>query len=188
MNYEIRELSHSEFMPLYSQYKDIVFEEDHSFVLWDLLSKKELESITSLKMEDGQRIYLALFTSENEFVGWSWGFQENPTTFYMCNSAVLEDHRRKGQYSALVERFISLLSQKGYQLVYSRHCCTNNAVIIPKLKHGFIISKMEVDDKFGVLIHLHYYFNKTRRKIMDYRSGQLKPDLEIKKIFNMDNE
>ena len=45
--------------------------------------------------------------------------------------------------------------------------------------------KMELDDKFGVLIHLHYYMNSKRKKIMDYRSGQVKPDEEIKSLFKI---
>jgi len=69
--------------------------------------------------------------------------------------------------------------------VTSRHNATNNSVLIPKLKENFIISKMELDDIFGVLIHLHYYANTTRRKIMDYRSGQLKPDDQIKKLLKI---
>ena len=103
----------------------------------------------------------------------------------MVNSAILKEHRRKGLYSALLERCLKVLSKKGFQLIYSRHCATNNDVIIPKLKAGFIISKMEIDDKYGVLIHLHFYTNSDRRKIMDYRSGQLKPDTKIREVFKM---
>jgi hypothetical protein len=71
----------------------------------------------------------------------------------------------------------------GFQLIYSRHCATNNQVIIPKLKRGFVISKMEIDDVFGVLVHLHFHVNETRRLIMDYRSGQKKPNDQIKGLF-----
>jgi GNAT superfamily N-acetyltransferase len=103
----------------------------------------------------------------------------------MCNSAVLPIFRRKGIYSALLKKCLQVTREEGFQLIYSKHSATNNAVIIPKLKEGFIISKMELDDKFGVLIHLHYYMNSTRKKIMHYRSGQIKPDEEIKSIFKL---
>ncbi|WP_370568511.1 hypothetical protein [Methylocystis sp. Sn-Cys] len=103
----------------------------------------------------------------------------------MVSSAVLERHRRKGIYSALIAHSIERLSKAGFQLVYSRHCATNNDVIIPKLNAGFIISKMEIDDRYGVLIHLHYYTNSYRRRIMDYRSGQETPDMKIKQVFGL---
>ncbi len=111
--------------------------------------------------------------------------QENATTFYMVNSAILKEHRGKGLYRLLVNQCIETLSSKGFQLIYSRHCATNNAVIIPKLKIGFVISKMEIDDRFGILIHLHFYTNSDRRKIMDYRSGQVRPDKTIRNLFKL---
>jgi hypothetical protein len=186
-NYTIKELSEDEFSPLYEKYRAKVFDDDHSYVVRDVLNESELSSIDELKKTCSSilKICLAAFDENDEFVGWSWGFQENSTTFYMCNSGVVEGHRREGVYQGLVNKVLEITSEKGFQIIYSRHCATNNAVIIPKLKTGFTISKMEMSDRFGVLIHLHYYTNKTRRKIMDYRAGQLKPDKEIKDIFKL---
>jgi len=183
--YAIRELSSEEFSPLYEKYREEVFADDHSYNKWSLLCEDELDkkNILSKNMGTPFRLFLGVFDVSNNFVGWSWGFQENSTTYYMCNSGVLADHRRKGIYQSLLNYNIDILSEMGFQIIYSRHCVTNNFVIIPKLKSGFILSKMELSDNFGVLVHLHYYTNKTRKKIMDYRSGQLKPDEEIKKVF-----
>ena len=44
---------------------------------------------------------------------------------------------------------------------------------------------MELSDSFGVLVHLHFYTNNIRRKVMDYRAGMLKPDTEMKEIFEI---
>lgn len=183
----IKSLSEDEFRPLYRKYRAEVFEDDHSYVLRDLLDDQELLAMKRLGQNLGAiyELNLAAYDSEGNFVGWCWGFQENSTEFYMCNSAVLPGYRRQGIYSKLLDKCLSMLKDDGFQMVYSRHCATNNPILIPKLKAGFIISKMEIDDRFGVLIHLHYYFNKTRKKIMDYRSGQLSPDEEIKKIFKI---
>ena len=185
--YHIRVLTAEEFTPLLKKHKASVFKDTHSYALPEILSDDERELAKDLVhgMGTAYTLYLGAFDADNNFVGWSWGFQESATVYYMVNSGVLNDHRRKGLYAALVDRCIHILSQKGFQLIYSRHCATNNAVIIPKLKAGFIISKMEIDDRFGVLIHLHFYTNKIRRKIMDYRSGQQKPDTEIKQIFKL---
>lgn len=183
----IKEMTEEEFRPLFDEHKKSVFEDVHSYAFPNLLSEDELQRIKDLGQNAGTlyKLYLGAFDEENKLVGWSWGTQENGTTFYMVNSAVLNNYRRKGIYSALINKCIDAVSKKGFQLIYSRHCATNNAVIIPKLKAGFIISKMEIDDRFGVLIHLHFYTNSERRRIMDYRSGQLKPDKKIMEIFKM---
>ncbi|MFG1485183.1 GNAT family N-acetyltransferase [Halobacteriovorax sp. RZ-2] len=187
MEFEIRILEGKEFDKYYQAHKEEVFEEDHSYVLWDILSEEELANIKRLKENMGSpyQLCLAAFDKDENFIGWSWGFQENSTTYYMCNSAVLPEYRRHGIYGAMLDKTLAILEAEGFQMVYSRHCATNNAVIIPKLKAGFLISKMEIDDKFGVLIHLHHYFNEKRKKVMDYRAGQVKPDTEIKKLFKL---
>ncbi len=186
-NYTIRELTEEEFLPLFNAHRSSAFENVHSYALKDILNDDENKKIKELGLRIGSpyKLHLGVFDANNRFVGWSWGTQESSSVFYMVNSAVLHDHRRKGLYSALIKKCVDIVSEKGFQLIYSRHCATNNDVIIPKLKAGFIISKMEVDDKFGVLVHLHFYTNDVRRRIMDYRSGQLKPDKKIKDVFKI---
>lgn len=186
-NYLIKELTEEEFKPLFSKHRKSVFNGDHSYDFHDVITHEELENIKILIKNLGTpyKLHLGVFDSKDQFVGWSWGYQENATTFHMVNSAILVNHRRKGLYSLLLNKCLELISNKGFQVIYSRHCATNNAVIIPKLKAGFIISKMEIDDRFGVLIHLHYYTNQKRREIMDYRSGQIHPDQSIKEIFRL---
>lgn len=185
MKIEIKIVDDQEFKPVFDQYHRDVFAENHSFNLWSILSQEELDSADRLRknMGDPFKLRLLAYDENQNILGWSWGFQESTTVFYMCNSAVLPQYRKQGVYTALMKKCLEILKNEGFQMAYSRHTATNNAVIIPKLKAGFIISKMEIEDKFGVVIHLHYYFNKLRRKIMDYRAGQLSPDEEIKKIL-----
>lgn len=186
-NYVVKVLTPEEFKPLLDIYRKSVFQDTHSYEFQDILPLDEQKKIKTLREGCGApyRLHLGVFDKDDHFVGWSWGLQENATTFYMVNSAILPNHRRKGLYGLLISKSIEILSEKGFQLIYSRHCATNNAVIIPKLKAGFIISKMEIDDRFGVLLHLHFYTNNDRRNIMDYRSGQSMPDAFIKKVFKM---
>ena len=185
MNFTIKSLSAEEFTPLYEAHHDDVFEEDHSYRWWNIVSSKEQEKARGLGKNMGTpfKLYLAAFNEKEEFIGWSWGFQESFSTYYMCNSAVLEPYRGQGIYSDMLEKSIELLKEEGFQEIYSRHNSTNNAVIIPKLKKGFIITKMEMSDLFGVLVHLCFYTNPKRRKMMDYRAGQISPDEEIKEMF-----
>ncbi len=186
-DYVIKELTEKEFMPLFERHSKTVFEDFHNYTVRDVLSEAETQRMETLKLRMGNlySLHLGVFDREDKFVGWCWGTQENRSAFYMVNSGVLNEHRRKGLYGALVNECVQIVAKQGFQLIYSRHCATNNAVIIPKLKAGFVISKMEMDDRFGVLIHLHYYTSAIRRKIMDYRSGLLAPDEEIKRIFKL---
>ncbi len=187
-NYEFREMNEEDFFKNQKKWLDVVFEEDHSVFPKSYLSIEEKEKWSNLKQnlyKDQYKLYLGVFDEKNEFVGWHFGFQENAVTFYMCNSAIIKEHRKKGIYSALLQYVIEKISKKGFQLIYSRHNATNNSVIIPKLKAGFVIANLELDDVFGVLVHLKYFTNKTRRKIMDYRAGQLKPDEELRNLFKM---
>jgi ribosomal protein S18 acetylase RimI-like enzyme len=183
-DYTIKEMTKEDFMDHYEVHRPGMFSENHSFNLWGMLTEQELEKLKDIRLDPDNRfnLYLGIFKGD-EFVGWSWGFQESSTSFYMCNSAILPNYRRQGLYTMIIGEALTILKKKGFQTITSRHTATNNAVLIPKLKAGFIIQKMEIDDIFGVLIQLSYYTNKTRRKIMDYRSGQLSPDDEIKKIF-----
>jgi L-amino acid N-acyltransferase YncA len=185
--YTVRVIEEELFFSFFNTYKHRVFKGVHAYDLNDVFTKAEHKKINDLdgNTKNFYKLYLGVFDPKNKMVGWSYGKQENSSTFYMVSSAILEEHRGKRLYSALVNKCIEVASKKGFQLIYSRHCATNNAVIIPKLKLGFIISKMEIDDKYGVLIHLHFYTNKLRRKIMDYRAGQSKPNEKIKEIFKI---
>jgi GNAT superfamily N-acetyltransferase len=129
------------------------------------------------------QLHLGLFSPQNEFVGFSFGSQESEETFYMMASAVLPAHRGLGLYSEMVKQVIKYCTEEGFQKIYGTHCATNNAVLIPKLKLGFIFSKVELSDMFGTIIHLQYFTNPLRRKVMDYRSGLRVPDIEIKSFM-----
>lgn len=96
------------------------------------------------------RFNLCIFKSD-EFCDWFTGDQYNYETFYMRNSAILPDHRRKGLYTALMYEFLDRVEKIGFQIVLSRHTTTNNSIIIPKLKAGFVITSLEVFDRFGTL-------------------------------------
>jgi len=100
----------------------------------------------------------------------------------------LPKYRRLGLYSELVKMVLKRCEEEGFQKIYGTHCATNNAVLIPKLKLGFIFSKVELSDMFGTIIHLQYYTNPLRRKVLDYRSGLKVPSKEVKAVMKFDRE
>ena len=121
-NYYVKELTEEEFKPLFEQHKKSVFEDTHSYEFRDILSAAELGKIKELGQAFGApyKLYFGVFDNNDQFVGWSWGFQENAVTFYMVNSAILTEHRRKGLYGLLLKQCVEVLSKKGFQLIYSR--------------------------------------------------------------------
>ncbi len=180
--YEIRELSAEEFGPLWREHAPKFFDDKSQiFRLMDALNEEEKGKVKTLQARLGSPLQLRLGLFHNgAFVGWCAGHQESSEAFYMRNSAVFPEHRRRGLYSALLTETLRRLSGLGFQRIYSRHSASNNAVIIPKLKAGFTITALEVTDSFGVLVHLTYLPHPLRRKMMEYRVGDVKPDDEIR--------
>ncbi len=152
----------------------------------DILSDSEKFKLKSINENFKQPyLYHSLLFYNDQLAGWMWGYQDSRESFYMVNSAVLPEHRGRGLYSQLLEVAMKELIEKGFQRIWSRHNITNNAIIIPKLKRGFLITGTELSDVFGTLVHLTYFTNKLRRKVMDFRSGDLRPDNELKKAFRL---
>lgn len=185
--YRIVELPKEEFFKKWEEWGPQIFSDnDTSLNLKLLLSDIEKMNLKKLaqNLEQMQMFNLCIFFGD-EFCGWFTGDQYNNETFYMRNSAILPEHRRKGLYTALMHEVISRVKGYGYQKILSRHVITNNSIIIPKLKAGFTISAMELSDRFGTLVHLTYYFNETRQEIVKFRAGDLKPDHRIKEVLGI---
>jgi GNAT superfamily N-acetyltransferase len=183
--YEIKSLSTEEFDPLFSQLIDGLFKDTLNFPVRNFLSQAELDAGKILGQNMGQpyRLNLGLYY-QGQLVGWSWGYQESREKFYVCNSAVFPEHRRKGLYTKLMARMTDTVAEQGFQVIYSRHLVTNNAVLIPKLKFGFVMTSFEVSDVHGLLVHLSYFTNPLRRKMLDFRTG-MRPDAEIRECLNI---
>ena len=186
-DYEIREIDTESFDKLWNEHRNRFFDDvQPMFRPKEILSAKEQDQANALREKMGNpfRLNLGLYCGE-EFVGWSFGFQESSEACYMCNSVVFPEHRRKGLYTALMHTTLEIVTQMGFQRIYSRHAATNNAVIIPKLKVGFHLTSFELTDLMGVLVHLTYFPKNIRTKMLDYRAGMIKPDEEIRKLLGI---
>jgi ribosomal protein S18 acetylase RimI-like enzyme len=159
----------------------IFSDNDTSMSLQKVLSDDEILQVRGLQnnLSTLFKFNLCIFYGD-EFCGWFYGEQQNAHTFYMQNSAILPQHRRKGLYSALLSEVLARVKKHGFQVVSSRHVTTNNSIIIPKLKAGFVITAMELSDRFGTLVHLSFFINENRKRILEFRAGELKPDQKIK--------
>lgn len=184
-NYHIREMTKEEFNPLFEKYSEIIFDREGEIFRFRMhLNEAEAQKAKELQSRMGTPYYLRLGVfHHDDFIGWLFGFQESAETFYMCNSAILPEHRLKGLYTELMKTTLDIVVSMGFQKIYSRHSLTNNAILIPKLKAGFVMTTFEASDMFGMLVHLTYYPKDIRRKVLDYRVGQIKRDQEIDNLF-----
>ena len=182
----VRVLETSDFERLIEPLRTDAFKDILRFSAYEALDKSEKTVLEPLFESFGEqwRLNLAIY-DEDRLIGWSWGRQEAPDRFYMVNSGLVEEYRGRGIYTALLPVILDRVSEKGFQVVCSRHTATNNAVLIPKLRAGFVITGMELSDTFGTLVCLSYFFNPLRRKALDFRSGQERLDAELEPLFNL---
>jgi len=176
-----------EFDPLLRKYsKEILEDQSQFFNINNALSKDELELVKKLDENLSGRFKLRLGVFyKHEFIGWHFGRQDSRLQFSMQNSGILPEHRRKGLYTELVKRVLEVATAMGFQCITSQHHVTNNAVIISKLKLGFVIAALEVTDIVGTVIRLNYFPKEIRRKMTEYRDGSKRPDAEIKKYLGI---
>lgn len=111
---------------------------------------------------------------EDRLVAWSYSRGED-TQLHMVNSGVFPGLRRRGIYSRLVEATIAYADSHGFLRIISRHVPSNNAVIIPKLRLGFMVSGFEYSEIYGPLVRLTYLIGHKRRELYRARSMPVVP-------------
>lgn len=92
-----------------------------------------------------------------ELVGGYWGSQDGEGRYAMVVSVFVQAHRGKGLYSAWLPRVVEAARASGFREMYSRHRADNNAILVPKLKAGFVIAGFEVAPRWGLCIWLRKY-------------------------------
>ncbi|MGL4573225.1 MAG: GNAT family N-acetyltransferase [Burkholderiaceae bacterium] len=107
-------------------------------------------------------------------MGWTYGCRQLGRNFYMINSGVALSERRRGIYSLLVQQVIDHAHAQGYVSITSRHVASNAAVIIAKLKLGFVVSGFEYSEVYGPLVRLTYFVGEPRRKLYQTRAGSIR--------------
>ena len=182
--YRYEVMSRTDLLPYIEVYRPVIFAEQGHLDSLYALSEIEQAALEALgeRMSERYRLGYGIF-QDDTFVGWHLGQQNFAGTFEMSRTGILQAHRRRGLYTALLPIILAQLKNDGFQVVVSRHNLTNNAVIIPKLRAGFVISGFEVNDSFGTLVQLSYFFNPLRRKMIDVRVGQRGLDDETRELL-----
>lgn len=180
----IRDMTEDEYRSLVKVHQPKIFAQPR-FLLTSTLTEDALDKANKLResyLKNCQQVQLGAFL-EGDFAGWHYGLQDGPTSYYMMNSAVLPEFRRRKVYERLLDATLDLTKEYGFLTITSRHHPTNNAVIIPKLKRGFSISGSELTDAFGLVIKLSYFHQPLAQNVFSYRSGYTFPDSNLKRIL-----
>lgn len=80
---------------------------------------------------------------------------------------------------------LKILIEKGFSRICSSHHVNNNSIIVSKLKRGFVIEGTTLSEMAGAMVNLVYIPSRVRKKIFDFRVGQLRPDDDIKRILKI---
>jgi GNAT superfamily N-acetyltransferase len=181
---EVERLTDEEFLPLFREWRPRLFSDEVEIAKDRFFSEEEHAALARLAEQRGPFWRLNLVLRDGpSLVGWSTGVQLDAERFNMGNSAVLPEYRRHGLYSALLPPILELLRGEGFQVVTSRHLATNNRVLVPKLRAGFLITGFEISDVFGLLVNLGYFFNPLRREAVLWRVGAVRPSEGLRKIL-----
>ena len=171
-------LSSEEFFPFFRENRSKVFTGEFNFATHSLMTETEKEKARDMPRIENIQHYQLVAKDGDKIIGWSFGQQKSYDDFYMINSAIFPEYRRQGIYTKLMKLAMEHIADLGFQRIYSRHKMSNNAVIIPKLKAGFVITGFEVNDVFGNLVELSYYTNPRRRELLEVRTGMRRPSEE----------
>lgn len=108
--------------------------------------------------------YFVFSNAAGEPIGFSMGKVVNEQTFFMEWSGILPDYRRRGLYSQFLEALIPYLKALGIERVTSNHMGNNRPVLIAKLKAGFIITGVTLDERHGMLVWLARFLEPARER------------------------
>ncbi len=124
-------------------------------VFWSDEHKARAADLAAVMGEPMQ--HRLVFEHRGEAVGSYWGSQETIGRYYMVNTVFAPAFQGRGLYRALLPRVVAAVADAGFAELYSRHRADNNAILVPKLKAGFVIAAFEITPKFGLLVHLRRY-------------------------------
>lgn len=107
--------------------------------------------------------HYVFYGPDQEQVGWSYGHMVDKDTFFMSWSGVAKEYQRRGIYTAFLNVLLPYLRALGYERVTSKHMVNNRPVLIAKLKAGFHILGLTLDERFGAQVTLAFFFHQDRR-------------------------
>jgi ribosomal protein S18 acetylase RimI-like enzyme len=160
--------------PAFSALTDAAFADyEPSQLLTDVAIAEAAARPASSSAVDDRALRIGAFRGDT-LVGWTFALPEGTSLLCMINSGVAPAERRLGIYSELVRRVLEHARSLGYVAVLSRHAASNNAVIVAKLKLGFIVSGFEYSEVYGPLVRLTFLVGELRRSLYRDRASPIR--------------
>lgn len=117
-----------------------------------------------------------VFYAGEKAIGWSAGRMTGASEFMMDVTGIHPDYQSKGIYQQFLKAYLPYLRDIGYERVISYHSPTNRAVLIAKLKAGFIVTATEFREHAGASVKLTYFLHEDRYQTFeDVHSLQPQP-------------
>ena len=185
--YTATALPNDQFDALFAKMRPQIFSGQVNLRLEEILSQEEKDNVRRLTERLGAlyRLNIGIYDAYGTVVGTSFGRQAERGRYYMINTGIFLEHQNKGIYTALLPHILETVKAEGFQEVYSGHSATNNQIIIPKLKRGFVISGFYISDMFGVMVELSYFFNSRRQEAMNFRIGYRSPGSDLARHLDL---
>lgn len=185
-NYYAKVVDDTTIFNILNKYRTTVFPNTVDFKILAAYSDEEKKLLKKKKQLARQPTRLSYVVEQaGKLSGWCTAYEKDIDEWYMHITAIFKEHRKKGLYTAVLKLMLAYAKKEGYQKVTSVHNATNNAIIIPKLKAGFVISGMHINEKFGTMVELTYYINLKIKAVVEFRSGQKRLPQNLKEHLNI---
>ncbi|TGE20963.1 GNAT family N-acetyltransferase [Hymenobacter metallicola] len=179
-SYTVAEVDADQWQAVFTLHQARVFPHEHEgSSLAYLLSVPESTRLDQLRQNlNGARHLYFLLLDGDEPVGWHYGFQRSELEYFMANTGVLPEYQNRGLYSAFLKFIVQHAADLGFQYLTSIHHSDNNAVLVPKLKAGFVlqafgylIQTMLLDASVGPMVQLVYPTKDEYRRFLGFQRG-----------------
>lgn len=150
--------------PAFTELVNLVFDDAQRVAAMERLCPRPLAA-TALPLH---RVRIGAFDGA-DLVGWSHGWREAGGQLYVASSAVLPPYRRQGVYTRLLAAIEEQALGLGCHRVTSHQRADNSAVLIAKLKAGYVICGMEFSSEMGLLAKLARDLDPARRALFTAR-------------------
>lgn len=107
--------------------------------------------------------YFIFYNQDGDPIGWSNGEMLDAETYFMTWSGLLPAYQNQGLYQQFLHILLPYLHEIGYERVASKHMVNNRPVLAAKIKAGFHITGVELDERWGAQVSVVYYFYEDRR-------------------------
>lgn len=144
---------------------------------------QQIKPLREIYSQTHQEWFVFTDTDTGKDIGWSYGAMRDSMTFFMTSTGILPAYRKRGIYGAFLQRLLAYLEALGYERVISNHQTNNRAVLIAKLKAGFNITAVNLDERWGAQVELTYLIHDDRwrgyERAFSLQSWDLPPQSQL---------